>query len=157
MHDFNYKNFFMLKAFELAQEAFQNDEVPVGAVVVHRNQIIGTGFNRVIEKQSPVYHAEINAINEACFHLKNYRLNKCFIFSTLEPCHMCAKAIIDARIEKLFFGAKEPKSGAILSVDNFFEKKFLNHQAQFEGGIQEEICSNILKKFFLEKRIKKAN
>ena len=144
---------FILEAYDLACIAHANDEVPVGALVVLDNKVIGRGFNQVILKNSPVFHAEILAINEACRHLKNFRLNKCVLYSTLEPCHTCAKAIVDARIEKLFFGAYEPKTGSIESIDNFFEKSFLNHYVQYQGGIEHEKCSKILKDFFQKKRL----
>ena len=147
---------FMLEAYDLASIALANDEVPVGALVVLDNEVIGRGFNQVILKNSPVFHAEILAINEACRHLENFRLNKCVLYSTLEPCHMCAKAIVDARIEKLFFGAYEPKTGSIESVDNFFEKSFLNHYVQYQAGIEHEKCSNILKDFFQKKRLSQS-
>ena len=114
-----YKDFFMEQALLEAENAFYNNEVPVGAVVVKENIICGKGHNQVIKKKSVVAHAEIEAINKASTFLKNYRLVDCDIYVTLEPCHMCLKAIIDSRIKNLYFGASEPKYGAVLSIDNF--------------------------------------
>ena len=140
----------------MAKLAFNNDEVPVGAVVVNNGKIIGKGLNQVIAKNSVSSHAEINAINEASQFIKNYRLKGCDIFVTLEPCHMCAKAIVDARIDTLYFGANEPKTGAIESIDQFLNRDDLNHQVLFSGGHMQEQSSNLLKKFFQSKRAKQS-
>ena len=144
----------MIEAMNMAKLAFDNDEVPVGAVIVKNGKIIGRGFNQVIARNSVSAHAEINAINEAGKFLKNYRLKECDIFVTLEPCHMCAKAIVDARISALYFGAKEPKTGAIESIDQFFSREDLNHKVFFSGGHMQKQSSNLLKKFFRSKRKK---
>ena len=144
----------MAEAMEMAKLAFNNDEVPVGAVIVNNEKIIGRGFNQVITKNSVSSHAEINAINEASQFIKNYRLKDCDIFVTLEPCHMCAKAIVDARIDTLYFGANEPKTGAIESIDQFLDRDDLNHQVLFSGRHMQEQSSNLLKKFFQSKRAK---
>ena len=138
----------------MAKLAFNNDEVPVGAIVVNNEKIIGRGFNQVIAKNSVSSHAEINAINEASQFIKNYRLKGCDIFVTLEPCHMCAKAIVDARIDTLYFSANEPKTGAIESIDQFLNRDDLNHQVLYSGGHMQEQSSNLLKKFFQSKRAK---
>ena len=98
-------NYFMKEALKEAEKALGKDEVPVGAVIVRDGKIIGKGWNTILENQSVSAHAEINAINVASSYLKNYRLVNCDIYTTLEPCHMCAKAIVDARIRNLFFGA----------------------------------------------------
>ena len=121
----------MTLAMNLAKLAFNKDEVPVGAVVVKDGIVIGQGYNKVISKNSVSCHAEILAINEASDLLKNYRLGGCEIYVTLEPCHMCAKAIVDARISNLYFGAHEPKTGAIKSIDQFFDRKDLNHRVSY--------------------------
>ena len=118
-------DYFMSEALSMAEVAFQNNEVPVGAVIVKDDKIIGNGFNQVIEKNSVSSHAEINAINDASQTIQNYRLINCDIYVTLEPCHMCAKAIVDARVKNLFFGALEPKTGAIVSVDYFLDAPHL--------------------------------
>ena len=143
---------FMSLAIDEAKKADINNEVPVGSVVIFENKIIGRGFNQTLLKNSVTSHAEIMAINDASNYLNNHRLNGCIIFSTLEPCHMCAKAIVDARIKKLYFGAKEPKTGAIVSVDNFFDKPFLNHKVEFEGGFLEAESIEILQHFFQKRR-----
>ena len=128
----------MIEAINMAKLAFVNNEVPVGAIVVHNGEIIGRGFNQVIKKNSVSSHAEINAINQASKFLNNYRLNGCEMYVTLEPCHMCAKAIVDARINFLYFGANEPKTGAIESIDNFLARDDLNHKVIFSGGHMKE-------------------
>jgi tRNA(adenine34) deaminase len=145
-------DYFMSQALVMAKLAFANNEVPVGAVVVKDSHIIGTGFNQVIANNSVVSHAEINAINDASQNIQNYRLNDCNIFVTLEPCHMCAKAIVDARIKNVYFAALEPKTGAIISVDNFFDKNFLNHKVNYFSGLMQQESSKLLKDFFLERR-----
>ena len=143
----------MSEAFSMAEVAFQNNEVPVGAVIVKDDKIIGNGFNQVIEKNSVSSHAEINAINHASQTIQNYRLINCDIYVTLEPCHMCAKALVDARVKNLFFGALEPKTGAIVSVDNFLDAPHLNHKINYSSGHLGEESANLLKKFFRQKRL----
>ena len=147
----------MLEAINMAKLAFENDEVPVGAVIVNNGEIIGRGFNQVIEKHSISSHAEINAINQASQFKKNYRLKNCDIYVTLEPCHMCAKAIVDARLDHLYYGAKEPKTGAIESIDKFLDREDINHHVVFSGGHMKDESSELLKKFFKSKRAKKAS
>ena len=142
----------MSEAIKLAELAFINDEVPVGAIVVYKGKIIGKGFNQVVAKNSVSSHAEINAINQASKFIQNYRLKGCDIFVTLEPCHMCAKAIVDARINYLYYGANEPKTGAIESIDQFLKRDDLNHKVMFSGGHLQDQSSQLLKKFFKTKR-----
>lgn len=144
----------MSKAFEQAKTAYIKGEVPVGAVIVLDGRIIGTGHNQVIQNNSVSAHAEIIAIEMAGKHQSNYRLPEAIMYSTLEPCHMCAKAIIDARIKTLFFGAFEPKTGSLASIDNFFEKPHLNHFVEIKCGLMEKESRNLMQKFFLEKRLK---
>ena len=143
---------FMMHAINLAKIAFNENEVPVGAIVVKDGEIIGKGFNQVISKNSIASHAEINAINDASETLKNYRLNNCDMYVTLEPCHMCAKAIVDARMNHVYFAAREPKTGAIESIDKFFEKSHLNHKVNSSGGYLEGESSKLLKEFFRSRR-----
>ena len=135
-----------------AHKAFALDEVPVGAVIAKNGKVLGAGFNQVISSNSVSSHAEINAIQEAGKTLKNYRLNNCDIYITLEPCHMCAKAIVDARIKNVFFSTPEPKTGSIISIDNFFDKEYLNHRVSYKHGFLSEEGSELLKKFFKSKR-----
>ena len=142
----------MQSALIKATESFNHGEVPVGAVVVKDGEIIGEGRNNVISDQDVTSHAEINAIRAASKTIKNYRLNKCSIFITLEPCHMCAKAIIDARLESMIFATKEPKTGSIVSVDNFFDKEYLNHSVKYKFGLFEKEAADLLKNFFMLRR-----
>lgn len=147
-----YVDHFMLQALEMADIAFQNNEVPVGAIITKDGKIIGKGFNQVIANNSVSSHAEIIAINNASQNINNYRLSGCDIYVTLEPCHMCAKAIVDARIRNLYFGAMEPKTGAVQSIDQFFDKNYLNHKVSYSGGHIGDVSANLLKKFFRLKR-----
>lgn len=142
----------MSEALKMADIAFQNNEVPVGAVVVQDGKIIGKGFNQVIKNKSVSSHAEINAINDASQTIQNYRLNDCDLYVTLEPCHMCAKAIVDARINFLYFGAFEPKTGSVQSIDQFLDRKDLNHKVRVSAGHLQEISAELLRKFFRAKR-----
>ena len=145
----------MLEAMNMAKVAFANNEVPVGLLLCIMKEIIGRGFNQVIEKNSVSSHAEINAINQASQFLNNYRLNGCEMYVTLEPCHMCAKAIVDARINFLYFGANEPKTGAIESIDQFLDREDINHNLAFSGGHMKDESSELLRKFFKSKRAEK--
>ena len=142
----------MIAAFEQARNAALIDEVPVGCIIASNDRIISVGSNKCISKSSPIRHAEIEAIEAACTILKNYRLPDTSIYVTLEPCHMCCMAIVNARIENLYFGAKEPKTGAVVSVDNFLDKKFLNHKVNYSGGYMERESSKLLKDFFATRR-----
>ena len=151
-----YSDDYMKFAMKMAEIAFTQDEVPVGAVVVKNGEVIGKGFNKVIQNNSVSSHAEILAINNASNKIKNYRLINCEMYVTLEPCHMCAKAIVDARIDNLYFGALEPKTGAIQSVDQFLERLDLNHRVRYSGGHMEEDSSDLLRKFFNSKRKKNS-
>ena len=152
-----YSDFYMNQALTMAEIAFEADEVPVGAIVVKDGIVIGTGFNKVMTNTSVSSHAEILAINNASKALKNYRLNNCELYVTLEPCHMCAKAIVDSRIDYLYFGANEPKTGAIESIDQFLDRDHLNHKVLFSGGHMQEQSSDLLRKFFQSKRKKKIS
>ena len=143
---------FMHLAIKQALEAYKLEESPVGAIVVKNKIVVGTGYNRVISDNSVASHAEINAINNASKNLKNYRLLDCDIYVTLEPCHMCAKAIVDARIKNLYFGALEPKTGAVVSIDNFLNHEYLNHKVSYDYGLLQEESSELLRNFFQLKR-----
>tara|TARA_B100001250_G_C19813514_1_gene796992 strand:+ start:606 stop:1061 length:456 start_codon:yes stop_codon:yes gene_type:complete len=144
--------FFMKRAIQLAKESFDEEEVPVGAVIVKDEKIIGEGKNKVIFKNDVTSHAEINAIRDASKNIKNYRLNGCSMYVTLEPCHMCAKAAVDARLSSIIFATLEPKSGSIVSIDNFLDKKMLNHSVNFRYGLMEQESSKLLKEFFQLRR-----
>jgi tRNA(adenine34) deaminase len=143
---------FMQLAINQAKQAIASNEVPVGAIVVKDNKVIGAGFNSVIRDHSVVAHAEINAIHAASQTINNYRLANCDLYVTLEPCHMCAKAIVDARIDNVYFAAFEPKTGSIVSIDNFFDKKFLNHKVNYVSGLMQDESATLLKDFFRARR-----
>jgi tRNA(adenine34) deaminase len=152
--DFQQKQTFMQEALELAHEAFLMEEVPIGAILVSNDVVVGRGFNQTLSRSSVLAHAELIAIEDASKNIGNHRLVDTILFSTIEPCHMCAKAIAEARINHVVFGAKEPNSGALISVDNFFYKNFLNHKVTFEMGVLEKECSDLMKVFFQNKRTK---
>lgn len=138
---------FMKKALKLAEKSASEGEVPVGAVIAKDGKIIATGRNKREKKNNALYHAEIEAINKACKKLGQWRLLDCDMYVTLEPCPMCAGAIINSRIRKLYFGAKDPKAGACGSVVNLFDLGF-NHKPELKLSVLEDDCSEILKKFF---------
>ena len=142
----------MREALTLARSAWDLGEVPVGAVVVKDGEIIGRGFNRSITSNDPTTHAEIVALRDAAFYLKNYRLTDCELYVTLEPCVMCVGAMLHARLTRIVFGAHDPKTGACGSVIDLPAEKKLNHHATFEGGVLAEECSQLLKAFFAERR-----
>ena len=142
----------MQAAIDLAKISYENNEVPVGAIVVLENNIIGKGRNSVISDKDVSAHAEINAIRDASSNIGNYRLINCSIYVTLEPCHMCAKAISDARIDNLVFATEEPKTGSIVSIDNIYDRNILNHSVQYQFGLLKDESSKLLKNFFKDKR-----
>ena len=146
------KNPFMEEALIEAKKALKKGEVPVGAVVVLEEDIIGRGYNQPITNNDPTAHAEIMALRDAAMNLKNYRLKDTLVYTTLEPCLMCAGALVHARIKKLIYSASDPKSGVIESNGNLMRSAFLNHKISYEGGILKEESSEILKNFFLKKR-----
>ncbi len=142
----------MTQALNLAQQAKNIGEVPVGALIIKDGEIIGKGFNRKETQNQVIQHAEINAIIEASTHLASWRLLDCDLFVTLEPCLMCAGAIYQARLRSVTFGAFDPKGGACGSLYNIHKDERLNHRFQVFSGIMEKECSLILKEFFQEKR-----
>ena len=146
------KKFFMEEALKEAKKALEKGEVPIGAVVVLGKDIVGRGYNQPITKNDPTAHAEIMALRDASMNLKNYRLKDTLVYSTLEPCLMCAGALVHARIKKLFYSASDLKSGVIENNGSLMQSAFLNHKISYEGGILKEESSKILKNFFLNKR-----
>ena len=142
----------MKRAIELAKESFEDGEVPVGAVVVRDEKIIGEGKNKVISDNDVTSHAEINGIREASKKINTYRLKDCSMYVTLEPCHMCSKAAVDARLSSIIFAASEPKTGSIISIDNFLDKKELNHNPTYQHGLLKEESSKLLIDFFRLRR-----
>lgn len=143
---------FMRECLDLARRAASVGEVPVGAVVVHEGRIVGRGFNAPIGRHDPTAHAEIQAMREAAATLGNYRLIGCTLYVTLEPCVMCAGAIIHARIARVVYGAADRKTGACGSVIDLFAETRLNHHATVEGGLMAEECGVLLSDFFRGRR-----
>ena len=146
---------FMNYALSLAKKSAEEGEVPVGAIVVCDGEIVGEGRNRREVVKNALYHAEIEAINNACQKLGGWRLWKCDLYVTLEPCPMCAGAIINSRIRNVYFGAKDEKNGAVVSAAQLFDMNF-THKPMYEGGILGEECSKILSDFFKELRKQKV-
>lgn len=142
----------MQLAFKQAQLAELNGEVPVGAVIVRDGKVLGRGFNTPIAAHDPSAHAEIIAMRDAGDSLQNYRLNGCTIYVTLEPCAMCATAMLHARLARLVFSAWDTKAGAIVSCDNLFEKKWTNHRITWSSGVMHKECAALLKNFFAARR-----
>ena len=142
----------MRAALGLAEEAWRRGEVPVGAVVVTDGKIVGRGFNAPIERHDPTAHAEIAALRHAAQALGNYRLPDCDLYVTLEPCPMCAGAIMQARVRRLVFGAADPKTGTCGSVVDLFAEPRLNHQTAAAGGVLAGECGALLKRFFAARR-----
>lgn len=139
-------------ALDQAQNAWLVGEVPVGAVIVRDGQVIATGYNRPITEHDPTAHAEIVALRHAATLLGNYRLPECELFVTLEPCAMCAMALMHARFKRVVFGATDPKTGAAGSVIDLFAEPRLNHHTQLEGGVLADDCAKVLRDFFAERR-----
>ena len=143
---------YMQLALAQAAEARAAGEVPVGAVIVKDGEVIATGFNRPISRHDPTYHAEIAALRAAATAVGNYRLPGCTLYVTLEPCVMCAGAMMHARIARVVFGARDPKTGACGSVLNLFANTQLNHHAEVVGGVLADECGTMLSDFFAERR-----
>lgn len=144
--------FWMRHALRLAERARDEDEVPVGAVLVKDGQLIGEGWNRPIASHDPTAHAEIMALRAGATLLQNYRLPDTTLYVTLEPCVMCAGAMIHARVGRLVYGAADPRTGAAGSVMNIFTSPSMNHRVAVQGGVLAEECGLMLSAFFKEKR-----
>jgi len=142
----------MKQALREAEKAFEKDEIPVGAVIVYQDKIIGRGHNQTIALKDPTAHAEIIAITSAANYLQDYRLNGCKIYVTLEPCPMCAGALVNARISELFFSIFDPKSGACGTLFNLTQNKNLNHQIKTYSGLLENESKSLLRAFFANLR-----
>lgn len=147
----------MKYALQLAKKAEQQGEVPVGAVLVLNNKIIGEGFNSPIQDHDPTSHSEILALRQGALHQKNYRLVDSTLYVTLEPCVMCAGALVHARVKRLIFGACDPKGGAVQSILRILDNPLLNHKVEYQGGILAEECGRILSDFFLKRRQEKKD
>lgn len=152
----NYNNYmdeyFMKEALKEAYKAYEIDEVPIGAVIVRNGEIVGRGYNQKETLKDATLHAEMSAIRDACKTLGGWRLPECTMYVTLEPCSMCAGALINARVEKLIIGAPDYKTGACGSVVNIVQDEKFNHQIDVRFGVLQEECSELLKEFFIKLR-----
>ena len=148
---------YMSEALKEAVEAFEKDEVPVGAVIVHDGRIIARAHNQIVMLKDPTAHAEMIAITQAAAHLKSERLLDCSIYATIEPCSMCAGALVLARVKRIIYGAKDPKTGACGSVFKIANSKKLNHRIKVTGGVLAKDCGSLLSEFFRKKRKKKQD
>ncbi len=146
----------MQQAFQLAKKSEGQGEVPVGAIIVYQNEIIGKGWNQPILLHDPTAHAEIIALREAGEKIHNYRLLESTMYVTLEPCAMCAGAIVQARISRLVYAVEDKKTGACGGVFNIVQTEELNHSVEITKGILERECQTLIKNFFKEKRLKKS-
>lgn len=143
---------FMQQAISQAHNAWALGEVPVGALVIKDGEIIATGFNQPIGTHDPTAHAEIMALRAAAAIVGNYRLPGCELYVTLEPCAMCAGAMMHARLARVVFGASDPKTGVCGSIVNLFEQEKLNHHTEVIGGVMADECGKLLKEFFAARR-----
>jgi tRNA(adenine34) deaminase len=150
--DFVPHEHFMKLALQQAVAAFELDEVPVGAVIVHDDRVIGAAHNRSIQLRDPTAHAEMMAITQAAEAIGDWRLENCTLYATLEPCPMCAGAILQSRIPHVVFGATDPKAGAVRSVFQLLSDQRLNHMSTIVDGVMQEDCGAILTEFFRQKR-----
>ena len=147
----------MRRAIELAHQAQAIGEVPVGSVVVFAGEIIGEGFNQPIAVRDPSAHAEMLALRAAAKFTGNYRLAHACLYVTIEPCMMCCGALVHARVEQLVFGAREPRSGAVVSNAGLLESPWLNHKVDVTEGVLAEACGDLLRQFFLARRREAAH
>ncbi|MDO5292588.1 MAG: tRNA adenosine(34) deaminase TadA [bacterium] len=145
----------MKEAIKQAKKAYKIEEVPIGCVIVHEDKIIARAYNKRNYKKSTLAHAELLAITKASKVLNDWRLEGCTMYVTLEPCQMCAGAIVQSRLDKVVIGCMNPKAGCAGSVINLLDMKGFNHQVEVEKGVMEEECSNLLQQFFKELREKK--
>ena len=146
----------MQYALQLAKKSEQRDEVPVGAIIIYKNEIIGEGWNQSISSNNPTAHAEIIALQDAGEKIGNYRLLDSTMYVTLEPCVMCAGALVHARIAKLVYAVDDQKTGACGGVFNMVQAEELNHNIEIKKGVLEKECQALIKNFFKEKRLKKS-
>jgi tRNA(adenine34) deaminase len=148
----NLDNHYMAEALKEAMKAFEADEVPVGAVIVHKGMVIGRAHNQIKMLKDPTAHAEMIAITQAAAHLQNERLLDVTLYATLEPCPMCAGAMVLGRVKRLVYGAEDPKTGASGSVVDITRNRKLNHRIEVTKGVLEADCAALLKEFFTRKR-----
>lgn len=145
-------NFYMQKALAEAHRAFSLGEVPIGCVIVHQGEIIATAANERVQRKNVLYHAEIIAINTACEKIGDWRLEETELYVTIEPCPMCAGAIVQARIPKVIYGAKSPKAGCAGSILDILNEPKFNHQVEVITGVCEEECAGLMQEFFMRFR-----
>ena len=143
---------FMQEAIELARKALESEDVPVGALVVHGGRVIGRGYNQREKLQDPTAHAEMLALTAAAEHIGHWRLEDCTLYVTLEPCPMCAGALVQARVSRLVYGASDAKAGACGSLFTITEDPRLNHRVETIGGVLAEPCTELLRAFFQRRR-----
>ena len=143
---------YMREAIKQARRAMKVNEVPIGCVIVHNDEIVGRGYNRRMSDKNTLSHAELNAIRKASRKLDDWRLDDCEMYVTTEPCQMCAGAIVQARIKKVYIGCMNPKAGCAGSIMNLLQVDAFNHQVESESGLMEEECSGLLKEFFRKLR-----
>lgn len=156
----NLDEYYMMEAIKQAKKALKKDEVPIGCVIVKNDKIIARGYNQRENKQQAIAHAEIIAIEKACKKLGSWRLDDCTLYVTLEPCPMCAGAILLSRIQRVVFGASDPKGGCLGSCINLYEVNGFNHYPEITEGVMAVECGNMISTFFKNKRMekkKKAN
>ena len=148
---------YMQTAINMAGIARDNGDVPIGAVIVFQNQIIGKAYNQREQLKDPTAHAEIIALTQAAAFLESWRLNDCTIYVTLEPCPMCAGALVLARMKRLVYGCDDPKTGAVKSLYNIVQDERLNHRLEVTSGVLAAECSELLQEFFQKRRIENKN
>ena len=156
MKSYNDDERYMQVAIEQARIAEENGDVPIGAVIVHESQIIGKAYNQREQLQDPTAHAEIIALTQAAAALENWHLNGCTMYVTLEPCPMCAGALVLSRMDRLVYGCDDPKAGACKSLYNIVQDERLNHRLEVTSGVLAEQCSKLLRDFFSQRRVKNA-
>lgn len=144
----------MGKALRQAQAAADHNEVPVGAVIVIDNEVIGVGYNCPVSSNDPTAHAEIQALRDACNTVGNYRLPEATLFATLEPCLMCAGAILQARLSRVVFGARDEKAGAVGSIANLLQSPLVNHRCEVKAGVLGDESARLLQEFFAARRVR---
>lgn len=144
----------MGKALRQAQAAADHNEVPVGAVIVIDNEVIGVGYNCPVSSNDPTAHAEIQALRDACNTVGNYRLPAATLYATLEPCLMCAGAILQARLSRVVFGARDEKAGAVGSIANLLQSPLVNHQCEVKAGVLGDESARLLQEFFAARRVR---
>jgi len=143
---------YMRQALALAEQAYEEDEVPVGAIITRGQRVVGAGWNQREALQDPTAHAEMIAITQAAASISSWRLEECTLYVTLEPCPMCAGAILQSRVKRVVYGATDPKAGAVDSLFRLLDDPRLNHRAEVTGGVLGDQCGLILSSFFQEKR-----